>query len=227
VASQTVVISPHLDDAVLSCWHLLEGATVVNVFTGLPEPGTVGWWDTLTGSSDSLERMHERRAEDAAALGLAGAEAVALDLLDEQYRANGGPPAVVEALADQLPAADEVFVPMGVFLSADHALVRDAARQLRDDVRIYADHPHAGIWGLPGWVTGRADATSLDVEGAWRSNMVAAGIDPEALRPQVYELDDDSFERKLAAVRTYRTQVAALEREAPFEQLRWEVTWTP
>jgi LmbE family N-acetylglucosaminyl deacetylase len=227
VASQTVVISPHLDDAVLSCWHLLEGSTVVNVFTGLPEPGTVGWWDTLTGSSDSVERMHERRAEDAEALGLAGAEAVALGLLDEQYRANGRPPAVADALAGRLPAAAEIFVPLGIFLSADHALVRDAARELRGDVRLYADHPHAGIWGLPGWVTGRAEATALDVEGAWRSNMVAAGLDPDALRPHVHELDDDSFERKLAAVRTYRTQVAALECEAPFEQLRWEVTWTP
>ena len=37
-----VVLSPHLDDAVLSCWHVLgrEGdVRVVNVFTGSPEDG--------------------------------------------------------------------------------------------------------------------------------------------------------------------------------------------
>jgi hypothetical protein len=87
MASRSVVLSPHPDDAVPSCWHLLAGGdtTVVTVFAGVPEPGTCGWWDRLTGASDPAARVRERLAEDTRAPALAGASSVRLDLLDEQY----------------------------------------------------------------------------------------------------------------------------------------------
>ena len=54
-----VVLSPHLDDAVLSCWHILgreDDVRVVNVFTGSPENGDGDYtWDRLTGSQDSVD----------------------------------------------------------------------------------------------------------------------------------------------------------------------------
>jgi hypothetical protein len=224
--SRRVIVSPHLDDAVLSCWHLLKDATVVTVFAGEPAEGTAGWWDSLTGAPDSAVRVRERCLEDDEALALAGADSVRLDLLDEQYRLNGASPGVAGALAEHVSGVDEVYAPLGLFLGEDHRLVRQAAFELRDDTILYADHPHAGIWGLPGWVTGQNGSTELDVDAAWRRRMVEAGLRPEALRPQVHALDDEAFEQKLAGVRAYATQVAALEREAPFDQLRWEVTWT-
>jgi hypothetical protein len=63
----TVVVSPHLDDAAISASTQLGkgGATVVTVFTGLPPtqwPTT--WWDKLTGATSSRERQLERRAEE-------------------------------------------------------------------------------------------------------------------------------------------------------------------
>jgi hypothetical protein len=221
------VISPHLDDAVLSCWHVLErgDATVATVFTASPEPGTSGWWDRLTGASDSVVRMEERRREDAAAMSLAGARAVGLGLLDEQYRPNGSVPALAAALDDATGEAEVVYVPLGIFLSADHGLVRDAALELDRQLRFYADHPHIGVFGLPSWLTG-VDRGGLDVDGAWREAMRAAGLDPDSLTAEAHPLDDASFERKLEAVRAYATQVEALVCEAPLEQLRWEVTWT-
>lgn len=227
MASRTVVLSPHPDDAVLSCWHLLEGddVTVVTVFAGVPGAEATGWWDLLTGAANSAARARERLDEDSRALALAGASSVTLDLLDSQYRTNGEAPAVTEAIADHLRGADAVYAPLGIFLAGDHALVREAALALRDDTRFYADHPHVGIWGLPAWVTGNSGGP-LNVDAAWRRMMVDAGLDPDALQPTVHPLDDDGFERKLAALRAYRTQVPALEREAPLEQLRWEVTWT-
>jgi hypothetical protein len=226
--SPRVVVSPHLDDAVLSCWHVLEAgdATVITVFAGVPEPGTRGWWDRLTGSDDSAARVRERLREDDAALALAGSTSTRLDLLDEQYRSNGAVPAVAEALADHVRTADEVYAPLGLFLSPDHNLVREAALELRADTVLYADHPHAAIWGLPGWVTGDGDAPGLDVDAAWRYRMAEGGLDPDALRATVHPLDRDDFARKLAAVGAYKTQLAALECEAPLDQLRWEVTWT-
>jgi hypothetical protein len=227
--SITVVVSPHFDDAVLSCWHVLENEAdvlVVNVFGGVPEPGVPGWWDRLTGAADSPDRIRQRRREDEQALALAGASSVTLELLDEQYRRNGRRPAPADALAEHVRDAAAVYAPAGFFLGADHPLVREAALELRPDARIYADHPHAGIWGLPSWVTGDAADGSLDVDAAWRQAMDDAGIDLGSLDPEVHALDDESFARKLEAVRCYGTQVEALEREAPLEQLRWEVAWT-
>ena len=87
-----VLLSPHLDDAVLSCWRALdrpEPATVVNVFSSAPPAGApVGWWDRITGASDSAARMREREAEDGEALAVAGARARDLRLLDHQYRST-------------------------------------------------------------------------------------------------------------------------------------------
>jgi LmbE family N-acetylglucosaminyl deacetylase len=227
MGSRSVVLSPHPDDAVLSCWHLLEGddVTVVTVFGGVPANGATGWWDLLTGASDSRARARERLQEDSRALALAGATSVTLDLLDSQYRTEGPEPAVADAIAEHLQGADDVYAPLGILMTGDHAVVREAAFALRDDTRLYADHPHVGIWGLPAWVTGTS-VEPLNVDAAWRRRMTEVGLDPDALRPAVHHLEDDGFERKLAALHSYGTQVAALEREAPFDQLRWEVTWT-
>ncbi len=46
----TVILSPHFDDAVLSCWHVLASAgevLVVNVFAGEPPAGALGGLDDL------------------------------------------------------------------------------------------------------------------------------------------------------------------------------------
>jgi LmbE family N-acetylglucosaminyl deacetylase len=226
MGSHNVVVSPHLDDAVLSCWHVLAGGdevTVVNVFTGLPKPGTLGWWDRLTGAADSVERMRERCAEDAEALALVGVPHANLGLLDGQYRRNGQPVAVVDALADHLRDAGTVYAPAVLFPILDHAAVLAAALELRDDVRLYADLPHAALYGLPGWVTG--EPAALDVDAAWRARIQAVGLDPDSLQPDVHALDRQAFEKKLAALSRYRTQLPAIEREAPLEALRWEVEW--
>src|SRR5215213_10264116 len=148
--SHRIVISPHLDDAVLSCWHVLEDgdATVVTVFTGAPAAATMGWWDKLTGSDDSPARVRERLREDERAMSLAGVGYVHLDLLDEQYRRNGASEPVAEALGEHVDGADEVYAPLGFLFSGDHELVRDAVLGLRGNTRLYADLPHAGLWGL-------------------------------------------------------------------------------
>src|SRR5215218_6390035 len=84
-----VILSPHLDDAVLSCWHLLSGpgdVEVINVFAGSPPPGSgASWWDRITAATDSAARMQERRDEDSEAFAIAGRTATHLDFLDEQY----------------------------------------------------------------------------------------------------------------------------------------------
>jgi LmbE family N-acetylglucosaminyl deacetylase len=209
---RTVILSPHLDDAVLSCWHLLSGpgdVKVVSVFAGVPE-GAAGWWDRMTGASDSGERVRTRRAEDLAALAAAGRSAVHLDLLDAQYRANGNDPSVLEALAPHLSADDAVCVPAALGAHRDHQLVRDAGLALRDrghEVSFYADLPHVVVDGPPGGLDLRADL--------------------KGLAPESHLLAPAEFERKLGAVGCYATQIEALERIAPLPLLRREVIWRP
>ncbi len=89
MSPRTVILSPHFDDAVLSCWHLLASADevlVVNVFAGEPPAGTLGWWDRLAGATDSAAAVRTRIEEDRQALALAGRTAVNLPFLDSQYR---------------------------------------------------------------------------------------------------------------------------------------------
>ena len=201
-----VILSPHLDDAVLSCWHLLSGPgeiRVVNVFAGVPS-GAAGWWDEVTGASDAGERVRERRAEDRAALAVAGREATNLDLLDAQHRTNGNEPPALEAVLSHLRAGDAVCAPAAVRPHRDHELARDVGLALRERghrVCFYADLPSA----VPGG----------PLEFA-----------PD-LKAQDHQLAAGQFEQKLTAVRCYATQVAALERIAPLARLRREVVWGP
>ena len=65
----TIVVSAHLDDAVLSCYSALGPSTsVVTVFAGLPPESVLSSWDAEGGATSSRERMAERREEDRRAL---------------------------------------------------------------------------------------------------------------------------------------------------------------
>jgi LmbE family N-acetylglucosaminyl deacetylase len=193
--TRRVVVSPHLDDAVFSCFAAVARAdAVVTVFAGVPPDGLLGDWDAETGATSSAERVNARRAEDRAALALADAEAVHLDLLDRQHvLALGGAAAsvdeVVEALRPQLEHATTVHAPTGVE-HPDHRTVREAVLRLRPDATLYADIPYVL----------RPDASRDDLAGEHTR-------DRELRRER---LDDRLFRRKLEACRCYASQLDEL-----------------
>ncbi len=82
-----LLVSPHLDDAVLSC-EAFVGATTpcdaLTVFTGTPAPGRYSW-DSYCGFTDSDEAMAARLAEDDAAFAGTPHRRHRLGLLDSQY----------------------------------------------------------------------------------------------------------------------------------------------
>jgi LmbE family N-acetylglucosaminyl deacetylase len=208
--TRTVILSPHLDDAVLSCWHLLDApgeVRVLNVFAGLPKD-EAGWWDRLTGATDGRARMRERLDEDRAALASVEREADYLELLDAQYRVNGSDPLNAAAVAALIaPHVDErtvLYAPLGGGEHADHRLTCDAALSLRSAAAglwLYADVPH-----------------SLWAEGP-------APGEPPARASELHRLAPGALGRKLAAVRLYRTQAPMLERMAPAGWLAEERSW--
>jgi LmbE family N-acetylglucosaminyl deacetylase len=117
-----LVVSPHLDDAVLSAYGFLRrpGTTVMTVFSGIPAPGVVNAWDTGLGFSDGHEAMLARRAEDQGALDALGVPSIRLPLLDGAYRHGPLTPEDLEtargAVQDWLRAADRrgiVLLPVG------------------------------------------------------------------------------------------------------------------
>jgi hypothetical protein len=231
----SVILSPHFDDAVLSCWHVLDGSgevTVVNIFSGSPPPWTpLPSWDRATGATDAVERMRERREEDRRALAVAGRDALHLGLLDDHYRsAEVRPDAIVTRLETVLAPGGLIYAPAALDRHPDHVLVRDAGTVLGRagwQLALYADLPHAIRRGWPAWVTGQSAG---DVDGEWVTALAESGLAVERLVPRVRPLDARARERKLRSLETYRTQLAGLDRLSfvPLEDpraLSWEVTW--
>jgi hypothetical protein len=135
------VISPHLDDAALSCCLLMAahpGSYLTTVFADGPvsvRPLTP--WDRAARYfTDGADVMGTRRAEDARAAALIQATARHLPYWDRQYRndrygyhglPDGDlPDAIAEDLLRQDPAADAWLIPLGLG-HPDHRLAADAA----------------------------------------------------------------------------------------------------
>jgi hypothetical protein len=234
----TVILSPHFDDAVLSCWHVLASADtvlVVNVFAGEPPAEVLGWWDRLAGAPDSAAAVRARVEEDRRALALAGRAAVRLPFLDSQYRDGDQPPAeIVEALRE-VPVADaHIYAPASLGdHHPDHAAVRSAALALHAqgaDVTLYADLPHATVLGWPRWVLDGGSSAGDRAGEQWASQLEGTGIAPERMVASAHRLAAQEHERKLEAVLVYATQVGPLQRmfgsflEDP-QLLGFEVDW--
>jgi LmbE family N-acetylglucosaminyl deacetylase len=224
-----LVLSPHFDDAVLSCWHLIDGGDdvrVVNVFTGSPPSGAPpGWWDEHTGAPDPAARVSERRGEDEAALAVAGLSAIELGFLDGQHRHEKLAPAAVEDRLREIASEREpIAAPMGLDRHEDHCVTRDAALALRgegSEVILYADLPHACVHGWP--------QLASDGAARWREAVRSVGVDPEGLRLEAHPLAPAALRRKEAALGHYRTQLAALakmyESALDPEVLGYEAIW--
>jgi LmbE family N-acetylglucosaminyl deacetylase len=150
-----VVVSPHLDDAVLSCGQLLAGSPgsrVVTVFTAGPPTWTgLTRWDASCGFRAGDDVMAARKLEDTAALALLGAHPRWLDVVEGQYDDS----TTVAAIAAHLTAAladvegGVLLTPLGLH-HPDHRKVADAVdlvRPTRPDLAwwAYADQPYAGL----------------------------------------------------------------------------------
>jgi len=148
-----VVVSPHLDDGVLSCGQLLaarRSAFVVTVMAGVPaECQPPSEWDRRSGFGSAPTAIRARRYEDAVALSSLDAGWMWLEYLDAQY--NWGRPTVIEladALDGAVPQEAELLGPLGL-REDDHRLTgaafeEVAQRRLRRGQRcaVYADEPY-------------------------------------------------------------------------------------
>lgn len=134
-----LVISPHLDDAVLACGRLLAQlarfcrVVVATVFAGRPgAPIALTAWDEAGGFVPGNDVVGMRREEDRCALRLLGARHCWLPFLDSQYGETPSPREVASALLHLWLRERPRYVlfPLGLFHS-DHHRVRDAVLLLR------------------------------------------------------------------------------------------------
>jgi len=116
-----VILSPHLDDAVLSLGQFMqtETCTVVTVFAGSPRDG-LSDYDASCGFTTSAQAMTKRLNEDDAALSMLGARPERLNFLDRQYGQPTDDEVLTEALAPYLHRG--VMAPLGLG-HPDHAQV--------------------------------------------------------------------------------------------------------
>lgn len=209
-----VVISPHLDDAVLSVPGFLLAhpeATVLTVFSASDPAGVPSRWDQRCGLAQTADPMAVRRAEDAAALRRLGVRGRCLGEVDGAYRSDGGQDRDVAAIArrlesvlDQL-APDGVAAPIGL-LHPDHLAAHDAAllvasRRGAWSWFCYEDHPYRFVPGALAWRLGE---------------LLRAGLHPTPA-PMPRRVDPVAV---AAALACYRSQLAVLEEDWGLAALR-------
>jgi LmbE family N-acetylglucosaminyl deacetylase len=237
-SSRTVVVSPHLDDAALSCGGQLAGepAHVITVFAGVPdEVVPLPTWDRLTGATSSHQRVVDRLAEDDRALGRLGTTTERLPLLDGQYRTEvHDHHGAVELLRPLLATADEIWAAAGIGHHVDHLAARDAALGAAPpgaSVRLFADLPHALVYGWPSWVDPQAQHPFVD-SGPWlEAELESAGLLLEALTARPHRLSAAAAALKREALAEYTSQLPALDAQSGFRLsdprvMAFELSWT-
>jgi LmbE family N-acetylglucosaminyl deacetylase len=210
-------ISPHLDDATLSCggriWQQTqagERVLVVTIFAGAPalDAPLSPFAQEMHARWGLADPVAARREEDAAALALLGAEGVYWSYVDYIYRqtAEGrflcdgeealfgevhpAEDALIAELVDRLrELAQEgtIYAPLAVGHHIDHQIVRRVMKGLAG-VIYYEDYPYAA-----------------------KPGMLEAALEGEQWQAELVALSQEALETKIAAIVCYGSQLTSLE----------------
>ena len=202
--SELIVISPHLDDAVFSCWHSLSYAnSVITVFAGKPKRGTSAWWDKLCGEKDSSMMVSKRLKENDKALKYTNAKPINLNFLDAQYRkTNLSAKQIADEIISRTKENDAYIFNLAgsAWCHKDHILTRNAGLELLNkglQVSFYADIPYMSL-------PNKTLKIYLN-----HIKKKAAKITNRQVEISVIRLDKKSHDLKLAAVKEYKSQFKA------------------
>ncbi|WKK24178.1 PIG-L family deacetylase [Streptomyces olivoreticuli] len=225
------ILSPHLDDGVLSCWHRMEQPDtthVVTIFAGVPADGRLNWWDRLCGYRSSAAAMRSRRTENDRSLAGAAVKPINLDYLDRAYR----PPLrditdIADAIERETCRADHFLAAAGIGTCLrrhpDHITTREVGRELLQrghDISFYVDLPYMlPLRDFRNW------PERINCKKLQRTLGLRASVEP-------YELSTAQQGRKWRAVRAFSSQfkpvnVLAFGALTRPEAYRWEVIIKP
>lgn len=200
-----VIVSPHLDDAVLSCGEAMQGAKarILTVFAGIPTGDLpLTHFDANSGFTGAEQAVRARRTEDKRAGWVLGASTEHLAFFDRQYGVTHDVGEVVAMMRERLAAIAPtvLYAPLGL-LHPDHELVarvaRGVARSLELPLVVYEELP------------GRVLARHVDVAPAF------AQLEDEGWTVDPYNSPTirtpASVALKAAAVGCYASQAWALD----------------
>lgn len=216
---RSLIVSPHPDDAVFSCWsHLVaqDGSSVIVIFDGIPNTDDLTPYDRFTGATSSKNRAHIRVKEDQEALARLGARRRSFSLLDRQYdeslafRGELG-----RLLVDEFQTSESrVFIPASIGGHEDHLLARDSSLEalhpLSHEVFLYADLPYAAYYGWAPSITGGQESPYLNI-GEYYSRSLETISQWKVGEALVVRLDQMEQARKEESMRMYATQFPAME----------------
>ncbi len=203
---RVTVLSPHLDDAVLSLGATIARAvrrgasvTVLTVLACDPEStAPTRGWDSRAGFATEGEAARARRLEDAAACAVLGAEPRWLAFGSVDYERHGADADVTAAVADALVDANVLLLPGAPLSHPDHAWLVGALAGTELGGRrlgLYAEQPYLARAG---------DAAAREVP-AWLCQ--ALGCRPQLERASTLLRD---WLAKRRATRCYRSQLPLL-----------------
>ena len=149
----SVIVSPHLDDAVLSIGATIARATrsghrveVVTVFAGDPDSVLpAGGWDRRCGFATEGEATTARRLEDQEACRIVGAEPSWLSFSEADYSRTRDRDGVWSALVDRIADADAMLVPGFPLTNPDHAWLSEVLIEHglpSHRIGLYAEQPY-------------------------------------------------------------------------------------
>ena len=189
---RVVVVSPHLDDGVLSlgaamaAWRRagarVELLTVIGCDPASEAPA--GGWDRRGGFATEGDSARVRREEDRRACAILGATPVWLPFGSVDYERHGDEEEVRRAAAGAVGDADLVLLPGSPLSHPDHEwLVRALLADGLDasSVALYAEQPYTRRTGAapeaPAWLTEAVGAATfapvptrlLDRRAKWRA----------------------------------------------------------
>jgi LmbE family N-acetylglucosaminyl deacetylase len=225
-------LSPHLDDAVLSCGGQIHhqaraGArvVVVTLCTGNPPPGPLSefaqalharWSGEERAPAAPAEVTAARRAEDLEALARVGAEALHLDVPDAIYRLNPN---------TNWPLYTSESALFGALHASELGLVRRAAAKLTTLLHGFGRHRFYVPLGLGQHVDHQLARRAAEVVGGvyayyedypyaasqgerWPNPALTVAND-RPLTPELTHLSESDLSAKLAAIGAYASQISS------------------
>jgi LmbE family N-acetylglucosaminyl deacetylase len=212
---RVLILSPHLDDAVLSAGQFLASrpdTIVATIFAGIPRNKDVcTTYDAKCGFKTAEEAMKTRQDEDKAAMALLAATPLHLGFIDSQYGKPTEQAGMAKVIGNLIEEHEPEYVvgPLGL-VHPDHILVRNALLEATDKyelpVWLYED--------LPSRVT-QPDSVHFALE---------------EVREQVFDalpgfIGSGSLDAKMSALWCYRSQMGLPEFENIHQLLVGERFW--
>jgi LmbE family N-acetylglucosaminyl deacetylase len=205
---RTLVVSPHLDDAILSLGASIGRATgsgrrvtVLTVFAGRPDSARpAGGWDSRGGFATEGDASKARRLEDEQACRAVGAELSWLPFSEADYRetldGDSVWSAVNGAVTDARP--EDVLLPGFPLTNPDHAWVTELLMERGlpcSRLGLYAEQPYR-FWAC------REDARSHGDAGPMATGLPVEWVNAGRSLREVW--------RKRRAIVAYRSQIRLL-----------------